>query len=76
VADAHPLGARPFARDQYVGKFTDLAEGVVETEEQQRFLNAVDSVAGIKPGGLSALNIRVDPRMLDKAPTIPSGIFR
>lgn len=76
VADAHPLGARPFARVQYVGKFTELADGVVETEEQQRFLSAVDTVAGIKPGGLGALNIRVDPRVLDKAPTTPSGIFR
>ncbi|KRD05796.1 2-methylcitrate dehydratase [Mycobacterium sp. Root265] len=76
VADAHPLGARPFAREQYVGKFSDLAEGVVESEEQQRFLSAVDAVAGIKPGGLGVLNIRVDPRVLDKAPTIPSGIFR
>ncbi len=26
VADAHPLGARPFARRQYVQKFTELAE--------------------------------------------------
>jgi 2-methylcitrate dehydratase len=76
VADAHPLGARPFAREQYVHKLTELSEGVVEPEEQQRFLNAVDGVAGIKPGGLSALNLRVDPRVLDKAPTIPSGIFR
>ncbi|MDO3400263.1 MmgE/PrpD family protein [Mycolicibacterium neoaurum] len=76
VADAHPLGARPFAREQYVHKFGVLAEGVVEPEEQQRFLQVVDGVAGIKSGGLSALNIRVDQRVLDKAPTIPSGIFR
>lgn len=76
VADAHPLGARPFAREQYIRKFTELADGVVEPEEQQRFLSDVDRVVGIKPGGLSALNIRVDPRVLDKAPTIPSGIFR
>ena len=76
VADAHPLGARPFERVQYVAKFTELADGVVEAEEQQRFLTAVDGVAGIKPGGLGALNVRVEPRVLDKAPTIPSGIFR
>ncbi len=30
VADAHPLGARPFERKQYVEKFTELAEGVVD----------------------------------------------
>lgn len=76
VADAHPLGARPFAREQYIRKFTELADGVVETQEQQRFLSAVDTVAAIKPGGLGALNIRVDACVLDKAPTIASGIFR
>jgi 2-methylcitrate dehydratase len=75
VADAHPLGARPFEREQYVDKFTTLAEGVVEAEEQQRFLKVVDGLAGLKAGQLGALNIRVDTRVLQKAPTIPSGIF-
>jgi 2-methylcitrate dehydratase len=76
VADAHPLGARPFQRPQYVAKFTELADGVVDSEEQQRFLSVVDGLAGLKPGALGALNVRVEPRVLDKAPTIPSGIFR
>lgn len=76
VADAHPLGARPFERDQYVAKFAELADGVVEAEEQQRFLSAVENVSSTKSGGLGALNVRVDPRVLEKAPTVPSGIFR
>ncbi|ORV55337.1 2-methylcitrate dehydratase [Mycobacterium florentinum] len=76
VADAHPLGARPFAREQYVGKFTTLADDIVEPAEQQRFLSAVDSLADLKGGALGALNLVVDPRVLDKAPVIPSGIFR
>src|SRR5699024_5505782 len=29
VADAHPHGARPFGREQYVAKFRTLAEGVL-----------------------------------------------
>ena len=33
VADAHPLGARPFAREQYVNKFRTLATGLVEEAE-------------------------------------------
>jgi 2-methylcitrate dehydratase len=76
VADAHPLGARPFARRQYVQKFTELAEDVVESAEQQRFLSAVDCLADLKGGALGALNVLVDPRVLDKAPMTPSGIFR
>jgi 2-methylcitrate dehydratase len=76
VADAHPLGARPFGREQYVAKFTELADGVVESAEQQRFLSVVDNLSELKPGALRSLNVVVDPRVLDKAPTIPSGIFR
>ena len=29
VADAHPAGARPFAREQYIAKFRTLADGVI-----------------------------------------------
>ncbi|MBU8832836.1 2-methylcitrate dehydratase PrpD [Mycolicibacterium goodii] len=76
VADAHPLGARPFAREQYIGKFTELAEGVVQADEQQRFLSVVDRLTELQPGELDRLNVLVDPKVLDKAPTIPSGIFR
>ncbi|MGB8408172.1 MAG: 2-methylcitrate dehydratase PrpD [Mycobacterium sp.] len=76
VADAHPLGARPFEREQYRNKFTTLAEGVIETSEQQRFLALVDELATLKPGSLGTLNLRVEQVVLDKAPTIPSGIFR
>jgi 2-methylcitrate dehydratase len=76
VADAHPLGARPFQREQYVRKFTELAEDLVETAEQQRFLSAVDSLADLKGGALGALNVVVEPRVLDKAPVVASGIFR
>ncbi|HYB39434.1 MAG TPA: 2-methylcitrate dehydratase PrpD [Mycobacterium sp.] len=76
VADAHPLGARPFGREQYIAKFTELADGVVDDAEQQRFLSAVAGVTDLKAGALGALNVRVAPEVLEKAPTIPSGIFR
>lgn len=76
VADAHPLGARPFEREQYRNKFTVLADGVIAPAEQGRFLAVVDDLGRLKPGNLGALNLRVDQVVLDKAPTIPSGIFR
>ncbi|OBF81880.1 2-methylcitrate dehydratase [Mycobacterium sp. 852002-51163_SCH5372311] len=76
VADAHPLGARPFGREQYVAKFAELADGVVKPAEQQRFLSTVEGVAELPAGAVSALNVLVDPQVLDKAPVISSGIFR
>jgi 2-methylcitrate dehydratase len=75
VADAHPLGARPFGRGRYVGKFTELADGIVDAEEQQRFLTVAESLARLTSGEVDGLNIEVDPRVLRTAPTIPSGIF-
>jgi 2-methylcitrate dehydratase len=76
VADAHPLGARPFQREQYVRKFTELAQDVVEPLEQQRFLSVVHSLAQLDASAMDTLNVVVDPRVLDKAPVIPPGIFR
>jgi 2-methylcitrate dehydratase len=76
VAAAHPLGARPFKREQYARKFTELADDVVEPVEQQRFLSAVDSLGELEAGVLGALNVVVDPRVLEMAPVTASGIFR
>ncbi|WP_267618095.1 2-methylcitrate dehydratase PrpD [Gordonia bronchialis] len=75
VADAHPLGARPFARKQYEAKFATMADGVVEPEEQQRFLDIATSLAELGAGELGALNVAVRPTVLDKAPTTGKGIF-
>lgn len=38
MADAHPLGARPFGREQYLAKFGTLADAVVTAAERDRFL--------------------------------------
>ncbi|MFW0120104.1 MmgE/PrpD family protein [Rothia sp. P5764] len=57
VADAHPLGARPFARADYIKKFRTLAAGQVSEEEQDRFLTAVENLAQLGAGELDALNI-------------------
>ncbi|MEH2563568.1 MmgE/PrpD family protein [Bradyrhizobium sp. AZCC 2289] len=61
LADAHPLGARPFGRAEYIAKFRMLAEGVVAANEQSRFLDAVDGLGRLKCGDLYRLNFVVDP---------------
>jgi 2-methylcitrate dehydratase len=55
VADAHPAGARPFARDQYVSKFAALADGVIAPDAQDHFLAAVTRLPDLDPDELADL---------------------
>jgi 2-methylcitrate dehydratase len=57
VANAHPLGARPFARDDYVRKFRTLTEGIIAPAAAERFLAAAEELPRIEAGRLERLNI-------------------
>lgn len=74
VADAHPLGARPFARQQYINKFRTLAAGLVAEEEIERFLAAAESLPDLGPGELDQLNITAAPGVIDLS-NAPAGLF-
>ena len=74
VADAHPQGARPFAREQYIGKFRSLAEGLVEPAEIDRFLEAAANLSALPAGELSRLNIQAAPGVIDPSAG-PKGLF-
>lgn len=76
VADAHPLGARPFAREQYIAKFRTLADGVVDLSEQDRFLEVAQRTADLTPDELCELNLTVSPDVLARSPHTPKGLFR
>lgn len=73
IADAHPLGARPFKRPDYINKFRTLADGIVDVSEQDRFIAAVERLTSLKPDELDGLNFSVVPDRLG-APAA-SGIF-
>jgi 2-methylcitrate dehydratase len=55
VADAHPAGARPFAREQYIAKFRTLADGVIDPVVQDRFLDAVTRLPDLDADELAGL---------------------
>jgi 2-methylcitrate dehydratase len=74
VADAHPLGARPFARQQYINKFRTLAAGLVEEAEIERFLAAAEGLADLGPGELDQLNITAAPGVINLSDA-PAGLF-
>lgn len=60
VADAHPLGARPFARAQYVRKFRTLADGVLEPAEVERFLDVAQRLPDLGASELEKLSVVAD----------------
>ncbi|WP_022918346.1 MmgE/PrpD family protein [Ruania albidiflava] len=74
MADAHPLGARPFAREQYVAKFHSLADGVAEPAEVARFLEVVARLGELAPDELFGLTVTAAPGLLGRVPS-PKGLF-
>ncbi|MFQ5971558.1 MAG: MmgE/PrpD family protein, partial [Alphaproteobacteria bacterium] len=73
VADAHPLGASPFARPDYVSKFRTLCEGIVDEAEQARFLELVERLPELSATELSDLTLRARPDAIKG--TTGHGIF-
>jgi 2-methylcitrate dehydratase len=57
VANAHPLGAKPFAREDYIRKFQIITDGIISTRESNRFLEAAQDVAKLRAGELYRLNV-------------------
>jgi 2-methylcitrate dehydratase len=74
VADAHPLGARPFARADYVAKFRTLASGVLADAEIERFLDAAQRLPSLRPDELGGLTVVAPGHLLDAVRT-PEGLF-
>ncbi len=57
VANAHPNGARPFSRPDYINKFQIMTDGLISTRESNRFLAAVQDLARLPAGELHQLNV-------------------
>jgi len=72
VANAHPLGAKPFRRADYIHKFKTLTEGIISSHESLRFLDAVQRLPGLPAQDLFQLNIELPVTTILKG---RSGIF-
>jgi len=75
VANAHPLGATPWVRKDYTGKFRKLTEKSVSEKEQSRFLAAVQNLPSLKSSELGELNVVVDQVELRNRERDTRGIF-
>jgi 2-methylcitrate dehydratase len=60
VADAHPLGAAPFARADYLRKLAALSQGMVAEAELARFVGLARRLPALVPGELAGLTVAAD----------------
>jgi 2-methylcitrate dehydratase len=75
VADAHPAGARPFKRADYIRKFDTLTDGVVTKEERNRFITLAEGLADLTAAQVQKLNVSVDTERLTNHKRDSRGIF-
>lgn len=75
VANAHPLGARPFVRSDYIRKFEMLTDGVVLPGESKRFLALVQRLPQLTAAEVCELNVMLPPQKLTCAARDKRGIF-
>ncbi len=62
IANAHPFGARPFGREQYINKFKTLTDEILDASESDRFLELVQKLPNLSAEEVRSLN-----------PVAPSG---
>jgi 2-methylcitrate dehydratase len=67
VANAHPLGAKPFVREDYRRKFQSLTDGILSPQESRRFLDVVQELRAMRAGELRSLNLAVPAEMLARS---------
>jgi 2-methylcitrate dehydratase len=60
MANAHPLGAKPFQRPDYIRKFQTLAADSMSDTAQGEFLDAVEAMSERAPIELNPVVDRVD----------------
>ena len=65
-ADAHPYGARPFKRENYIKKFKTLTDKIISKKESERFLKVVQNLKTLKAGQLNKLNIEISSKNIKR----------
>ena len=75
VANAHPSGAKPFQREDYIRKFKNLTDKILDHNESDRFLDVVQGLAKLDDSDLRKINIEVKSNLIEKGKIDPRGIF-
>ena len=71
IADAHPLGAKPYTRKDYVEKFHTLTKDIISPGEADRFLRLAQNLDRLSPKEVRQLNIQAEQPLKSQS----KGIF-
>ena len=75
VANAHPAGAAPFKRANYIQKFDTLTEDTITAKERKRFITLVENLAELSAKDLQQLNVQIPLDTLLNHKRDKRGIF-
>ena len=75
LANAHPAGAKPFTRDNYIQKFKNLTSNTISENECKRFLDLAENLENLEPKDLRELNVQVDLNKVENNLPNQEGIF-
>ena len=75
LANAHPAGARPFVRENYLHKFKTLTDEWISSQESDRFLNLVQNLGQLSAKEVRDLNVVVDIDKIKGSAPDKRGIF-
>jgi 2-methylcitrate dehydratase len=75
VANAHPAGAKPFKRPDYIRKFDTLTEGIITKDERQRFISLAENLLDLTPTQVQQLNVQIPIEKLINHKRDTKGIF-
>jgi 2-methylcitrate dehydratase len=75
VANAHPAGAKPFKRADYIRKFDMLTEGIISKDERNRFISLCERLPSLTAVEVQQLNVQMPIEALINNKRDEKGIF-
>ncbi len=75
VANAHPAGAKPFKRADYIRKFDSLTADIISKDERNRFISLCERLPELTASELQQLNVQIPIDKLVNNKRDQKGIF-
>ncbi len=75
VANAHPAGAKPFKRADYIRKFDTLTADIITKDERNRFISLCERLPELTAAEVQQLNVQIPIDKLINNKRDTKGIF-